>query len=265
MPIFEDQLNNKILISGIPQRIVSLVPSQTELLFDLGLDQEVLGITKYCVHPTHWLKSKKIIGGTKNFDFEVIHSLKPDLVIGNKEENYQEGIEMLGKDYPVWMSDIITLEDAFAMIERVGTITSRSYKSELLNGEIKIEFEKLQTCLPRTALYLIWRKPWMAASADTFIHSMLNRIGLQNCLQDQSRYPVLTAEDITTLNPEMILLSSEPFPFSEKHIAELQQLCPASQIILVDGEMFSWYGSRLRYAPQYFASLPLPWDQSYSF
>jgi ABC-type Fe3+-hydroxamate transport system substrate-binding protein len=260
MPVFEDQLKNKISIAETPQRIVSLVPSQTELLFDLGLDSEVVGITKYCVHPTHWLKSKAIIGGTKNFDFEIIYSLNPDLIIGNKEENYREGIEVLGKDYPVWISDIITLEDAFEMIGRVGILTNRSYKSELLNGEIKIEFEKLRTCSPKAALYMIWRKPWMAAAADTFIDTMLNRIGLRNCLQDKSRYPQLTSEDITKLNPEMILLSSEPFPFSEKHIAELQQLCPASQIVLVDGEMFSWYGSRLRYVPQYFATLPLPWN-----
>ena len=95
-----------IELKSAPRRIVSLVPSQTELLYDLGLEDRVVGITKFCVHPDYWRKTKKIIGGTKNFDFDTIRSLQPDLILGNKEENYQQGIAELKKEFPVWMSDI---------------------------------------------------------------------------------------------------------------------------------------------------------------
>ena len=251
---FVDQMGTSIAPEFPPQRIISLVPSQTELLADLGLSARVVGITKFCIHPHTWLATKPLIGGTKHFDLEVIDRLQPDLIIGNKEENYREGIEILKKRYPVWMSDISDLAGALAMIRAVGDLTDTSPRAGLLAGDIERAFAQLRRHAARSVLYLIWRKPWMAAGADTFIDSQLRRLGLRNTVAT-SRYPVLSPEEVSALKPDLIFLSSEPYPFREKHIAELQALCPAAQVVLVDGEMFSWYGSRLLQAPAYFNAL----------
>lgn len=235
------------------KRIISLVPSQTELLYDLGLDVDVVGITKFCVHPPHWLKEKSIVGGTKKFHFETIDRLQPDLIIGNKEENYQEGIELLQKKYPVWMSDIVTLDDALSMIFSVSEITGKQSSGASLVNQINNLFKEIKP-LKSSVLYLIWKKPWMGAGKGTFINSMLEIVGLKNVLQSE-RYPELSESEIKELNPDVLLLSSEPYPFQEEHIEELKRIVPRAKIILVDGEMFSWYGSRLSKTPDYFKSL----------
>jgi ABC-type Fe3+-hydroxamate transport system substrate-binding protein len=196
------------------------------------------------------------VGGTKQFDFNVIDELQPDLIIGNKEENYQEGIETLQRSYPVWMSDIFDLTDALDMIAQVGAICNRSTEASKISFDITAHFSRVTRHPQKRVLYLIWRKPWMAAGRNTFIHSMLETIGLSNAT-DKTRYPELTVEEMQKLNPDVILLSSEPFPFREKHIDELQRLIPNAKILLVDGEMFSWYGSRLRLAVDYFNGLEL--------
>jgi ABC-type Fe3+-hydroxamate transport system substrate-binding protein len=248
-----DQLGIELNLPIKPLRIVSLVPSQTELLFDLGLDDRIVGVTKFCIHPES-TKEKTIVGGTKNFRFDVIDQLQPDLIIGNKEENYEEGILSLRKKYPVWMSDIVALDDALSMIRSIGEITCTQTKSEAINHSIINEFETLPLFASRSCLYLIWKKPWMAAGKNTFIDSMLSAINLVNVVNAQ-RYPELSDQDIVALSPDVILLSSEPYPFKENHIQELKALVPTSQIALVDGELFSWYGSRLIKSPAYFSSL----------
>lgn len=253
---FLDQLDNVIEIPFPPRRIVSLVPSQTELLADLGLDREIVGITKYCVHPPAWTEPKTVIGGTKNFDLDAIHELRPDLVIGNKEENHEPGITALRRHYPVWMSYIVTFGDVLAMINSLGSITDRKWEAERVILDIQESFDQLRTFDGQTVLYLIWRKPWMAAGTHTFINTMLNTLQLHNVVSTP-RYPVLTAEAVAALQPAYIFLSSEPYPFGEKHLSELQAICPTSKIMLVDGEMFSWYGSRLIHAPAYFNTLKL--------
>jgi ABC-type Fe3+-hydroxamate transport system substrate-binding protein len=255
--LFTDQCGNQIQLHKQPTRIVSLVPSQTELLFDLGLDHEIAGITRYCVHPTHWRHQKTIVGGTKNFDLDLIDSLKPDLIIANKEENYKEGIELVQSRYPVWISDIYSLKDALKMITSLGDLTSHSRQANDIVRSIQENFAEIRKFESNKVLYLIWRKPWMVAASSTFIDAMLVTLGFQNCAKHLSRYPVLTNEEIQTINPDVIFLSSEPFPFREKHIEELQLLCPQSKVMLVDGEMFSWYGSRLVQAPAYFNSISL--------
>jgi ABC-type Fe3+-hydroxamate transport system substrate-binding protein len=260
---FFDQMGNGIKLSAYPTRIVSLVPSQTELLFDLGLDTEVIGITKYCIHPPHWQypphwqSEKTIVGGTKNFQIEIIDSLQPDLIIGNREENYKDGILELAKKYPVWMSEIYKLEDALQMIERVGLLVNKAQRAGELVSLIKKEFDSIKIFPSRRVLYLIWRKPWMAAGRETFINSMLDKIGLQNCLPENSRYPELSVDELKSLNPEFVFLSSEPYPFKEKHIEEIRTISPNVKIMLVDGEMFSWYGSSLLKASGYLQSLSL--------
>jgi ABC-type Fe3+-hydroxamate transport system substrate-binding protein len=251
MKIFSDQCGNRISLPRAPSRIVSLVPSQTELLNDLGLGNQVVGITKFCVHPPSWKNEKTIIGGTKNFNFELIDKLQPDLIIGNKEENYKEGIESLQKKYNVWMSDIFNLDGALEMIGQIGQICERQAKSSEIIHEIRSSFNKLNSASQQRVLYLIWKNPWMCAGKDTFIDSMLLKIGFVNAVATP-RYPEVSPDEIAGLNPDIIFLSSEPYPFKNKHVSSLNEICPRSKVMLVDGEMFSWYGTRLRLAVDYF-------------
>lgn len=230
-----------------------MVPSQTELLVDLGLWDRIVGVTKFCVHPKGLKKEKTVIGGTKNFHFDKIESLQPDLIIGNKEENYQEGIEKLAEKFPVWMSDIYTLEDAYRMILGIGELTDTFSKANEIVSQIKHGLEK-EFKLKGSAVYLIWKDPLIAVGSNTFIDSMLEKAGFKNLI-NQSRYPEIDLEEIVKLNPEFLLLSSEPFPFKEKHILFFQEKLPKTKIKIVDGEMFSWYGSRLLFAGKYFEGL----------
>ncbi|AMR26032.1 cobalamin-binding protein [Hymenobacter psoromatis] len=251
-----DQLGRQITFPYPPLRIVSLVPSQTELLFDLGLGNRVVGITKFCVYPPEARQTTTIIGGTKNFDFDKIAALQPDLIIGNKEENYQAGIDELAAHYPVWLSDISTLAQALDMIRQVSFITGAQDRGEQLAAQIADSFAALAAPQPLIpAAYFIWRKPYMAAAGGTFIDDMLTRAGFRNVFAHLGRYPEITAAQVRAAAPERILLSSEPYPFGEKHLAEFQEICPAAKIQLVDGELFSWYGSRLRLSPAYFHQL----------
>lgn len=255
-----DQTGNLVTLNKIPERIISIVPSQTELLYDLGLDKEVIGITKYCIHPRSWHETKTKVGGTKKLDIEKMKLLKPDLIIANKEENEKKQVLELMKEFPVWTSNISNLEQALKMIEEIGNITGKKIRSLEIQNNIREQFSHFKIQVSRISinkkkvLYMIWRKPYICAGNDTFISHLLNVCGLKNIVESP-RYPELSPEKIKQLNPELIFLSSEPYPFREKHLAEFQLLCPSAQIILVDGEMFSWYGSRLIYAPCYFERL----------
>ena len=249
----EDQSGRVVELNRYPSRIVSLVPSQTELLYALGLDERVVGITKFCVHPEKWFRSKRRIGGTKNLNLDVIQELNPDLIIANKEENNKQDIDRLEKDFPVWVSDVNDLRSALEMIRSVGDITITDPSA--LIREIENGFEHLKPLNPaKRVLYLIWNAPYMAAGTDTFIHDMLQRCGFENAVP-LTRYPELSMEQMVDLNPEVVLLSSEPFPFKEEHVRELQRYLPFALVRLVDGEMFSWYGSRLKLASSYFTDL----------
>jgi ABC-type Fe3+-hydroxamate transport system substrate-binding protein len=259
MPVFIDQLGRSLELNHVPQRIVSIVPSQTELLYDLGLANEVIGITKFCVHPDAWFRTKTRVGGTKNLNLNIIANLKPDLIIANKEENSKDQIEVLEKYFPVWVSAVKTISHALEMIQSIGQISDRTNEAWLLKNEIETRFKSFSQKLTnsnrsRTA-YLIWRKPYLTAGGDTFIGDMLNYCGLRNIFQAANRYPEITEKDILENDCELLLLSSEPFPFRQKHVNELQKNLPGVKIILVDGEIFSWYGSRLLRAPQYFRHL----------
>ena len=237
----------------MPKRIVSLVPSQTEFLHGIGLNEEVVGITKFCIHPNEWFKSKTRVGGTKTVNFEKIKELQPDLIIANKEENTQSEIEALQKLYTVYISDIYTLEDSYQMMADIGVMTNREVETEKIVLNIKSNFEELKQ-LNKRVLYLIWREPFMLAGQNTFINHLLNKCGLTNGFEDESsRYNEISKDEISKLNLDYIFLSSEPYPFKEKHIAELNEYTNA-KIILVDGEMFSWYGNRLENFKNYFES-----------
>jgi ABC-type Fe3+-hydroxamate transport system substrate-binding protein len=244
-----------------PNRIVSLVPSKTELLFDLGLDEQVVGITKFCVHPLHWFRSKMRIGGTKNVNLEKVASLNPDLIIANKEENTQSEIEWLMQRFNVYMSDILSVNDALKMIEDVGSMTGKVEAATRIVNEIQHERGIFARTIPTygSVVYLIWKNPWMGVGRNTFIHAMLREGGWENALEDDyERYPELTMDDIVSAAPQNVFLSSEPFPFKAQHIAEIKEKLPFANIRLVDGEMFSWYGSRMIQAFSYFDEIRKP-------
>ncbi len=256
-----DQLGREISVPFPPKRIISLVPSQTELLYDLGLEEKVIGITKFCVHPEKWFRTKTRIGGTRKLDIEKIRSLQPDLIIGNKEENDREQIAILMKEFPVWISDIKTVQDAYDMMEAIGVVTGRKEQAKALVKQIRRNFGELRKPLQTTrneqptTVYFIWRNPWMVAGGNTFINEMLKLCGFENIFEKSARYPEINPYELATARCQLVLLSSEPYPFKEKHIAELQEILPSAKILLVDGEMFSWYGSRTLRAPAYFQSL----------
>ncbi len=239
------------------QRIISLVPSQTELLHYLGLEAETAGITKFCIHPRHWFTTKARVGGTKTVDIAAVEALHPTLIIANREENVKEQVEALADKFTVWLTDVNTLEDALQMINDIGTLTGTAAKARVLADEITERFSILQKQVYtrlKTA-YLIWRKPYMAAGGGTFIDDMLTRCGFSNILKDSPRYPEVRPGQLAEAGCELLLLSSEPYPFKQAHINELQLALPHTKILLVDGEMFSWYGSRLLLAPAYFLQL----------
>lgn len=253
---FIDMMGREVEVPVLPERIISVVPSQTELLYALGLEQEVIGITKFCVHPEEWFRNKERIGGTKKLDIDKIRSLKPDLIIANKEENEQEQIEELAKEFPVWISDINTLPDALLMMQVVGQMTGMQGRANALVENIVNGFTNLSKATqPKRVAYFIWRDPWMSVGKDTFISNMITTMGWENVLADKARYPEITLEELKEYKPDAVLLSSEPFPFKEKHIEEVKAILPDAEVLLVDGEMFSWYGSRLLQATDYFMQL----------
>ncbi len=246
--VFTDQTGRNLDLAGIPRRIISCVPSQTELLADLGLENQVAGITKFCVHPAAWRKQKTIIGGTKNLNLEKIANLSPDFILANKEENTQEQIEWLSARFPTYVSDVRNLHQAIDMIHDVGRITSKTDKSREIAQTITSLFQPAEPFERKhTACYLIWKNPWMTINHDTFIHDMLCRLGFINVFADRtdSRYPSVTDDELRETNTDIIFLSSEPFPFKALDAEELQRILPKSRIILLNGELLSWYGSRL--------------------
>lgn len=240
--IFSDQMGRTVRLDNYPGRIVSIVPSQTEYLFHLGLHEKVVGITKFCVHPDEWYHSKKRVGGTKQLNIDAIRELQPDLIIGNKEENSMEDIQELEKIAPVWMSDICSIDDALNMMLEIGKIMDEEEASEEMVGRIRKGFQSLkQTEVERTFLYFIWKDPDYLAGKQTFIHAVLESAGFVNHCRE-ARYP----EWNTSFGePDVVFLSSEPYPFKKEHIELFKQRFPDSEIVLIDGEMCSWYGSRM--------------------
>jgi ABC-type Fe3+-hydroxamate transport system substrate-binding protein len=251
-----DQLGRTVEYPFPPKRIISLVPSITELLCDFGLTNEMVGRTKFCIYPKAKIKQITKVGGTKNINIDKIHQIKPELIIANKEENTKEQIELLSEHYPVWISDVKKFDDGLSLIVDLGEVLGKEREAKLMIEDIiqsrseyrKEAFENIK------AIYLIWRKPYMAAGRDTFIHSMLEESGFTNCITT-NRYPEINAENISKFNPDIILLSSEPYPFKYKHITELQAITADVPIELVDGEYFSWYGTKMKGAFKYFSSL----------
>lgn len=187
---------------------------------------EVVGITKFCVHPEEWFRSKTRVGGTKKLKIDLIKSLQPDLIIANKEENTRSDIDALTEFSQVYISDIKTIDDAYKMIAAVGGLANKKSAAEKLIAEIKTAFRNYSVPLGesrRGALYFIWRNPYMIAGGDTFISEMMNLAGFENVVAHLNRYPTLSESEICNLQSEIFFLSSEPFPFKQKHIDEMQK------------------------------------------
>lgn len=246
-----DGIRKQIVVNDAPKKIISLVPSQTEFMFDLGLDNEIIGITNYCIHPQNKVVQKIKIGGTKRVDIAKIRALQPDIIFANKEENEKQDIELLSKEFLVYTSDVVTIEDAYQMMLDIGALCNKEDAAHAWVKRIQMSLQTEKQKQWGKALYLIWRKPWMSVGKDTFIHHIMQYMGFENCMQHTTRYPILSNDEIIAMQPDVILLSSEPYAFRERHIEEMQALCPNARIMLVDGEIFSWYGSRMQYISAY--------------
>lgn len=238
-------------------RIISLVPSLTELLFDLGLENEVVGRTKFCIHPSDKIGSVAKIGGTKNVHIDIVKGLQPDLIIANKEENTKSDVEALQKICPVHITDIQNYESALSSIKEIGALTNTTKEAKNVVQKIENGFATLESSLgaKRSVCYLIWDDPIMTVGHDTFINDLLQKCGFINAFGDASRYPTISEEQLKATNPDFIFLSSEPYPFRQKHSDKFKSINPRSKVVLVDGEYFSWYGSRMSSASHYFKNL----------
>jgi len=257
---FTDQTGTNIMLPATPMRIVSLVPSLTELLFDMGLEDRLLGITKFCVHPYHLKSTKKIIGGTKNVHVEKIRLLQPDIIIANKEENTEEIVAAMREIAPVWISDIVTLQDNIDMIEEFGKIFSVRTQSQQWVNKINFALADFKDFIKdkptQKVAYFIWKDPYMAAANNTFINEMLKLNNFTNIYEKLDRYPEVIVQKMKIQgDPDVVFLSSEPYPFKDEDAFELGRHTHHAKTIFVDGEMFSWYGSRIVKAFAYFKKL----------
>ncbi|KNB60958.1 ABC transporter substrate-binding protein [Chryseobacterium sp. Hurlbut01] len=235
-------------------KVISLVPSITEALFDLGLtENEIIGRTKFCIHPEEKVKNIEIIGGTKNLNIEKIKSLKPNLILANKEENVKEQVESLKEDFKVIVYNTETIEDNYYLVKNLGLLFNKEERAQAFNLKVYEVLHQTKLKSSLKAAYLIWKNPYMTVGSDTFIHNVLSEIGFENIFKNTTRYPEIQVEDLA--EAEVIMLSSEPFPFKEKHIAELKEFYPDKKIMIVDGEAFSWYGTHIAKCENYFKEL----------
>ncbi|TPV35479.1 cobalamin-binding protein [Paucihalobacter ruber] len=251
--------SNEKQSKNIPSRIISLVPSQTELLVDLGLQSSLVGITKFCVHPKNLRKEVTVVGGTKQVHFEKIKALQPDMILCNKEENTLEMVLELEKIARVEVSDVNTFDDALQLIKFYGELFDTTPSANKLIEQILANRTKFQVKLTqiqrKKAAYFIWQQPYMVVANNTFINAMLEEAGFDNVFKFRSRYPEIELTDKDLQQAEVILLSSEPFPFKKNHLEQFKNLFPEKDVIIADGEMFSWYGSRLFKCFDYFIQL----------
>ncbi|WP_353778116.1 helical backbone metal receptor [Winogradskyella sp. 3972H.M.0a.05] len=256
---YSDQLQRKLHFKDKPKRIVSLVPSLTELLVDLGLEDKIVGVTKFCINPKHLRKEKTVVGGTKQVHIYKIKALNPDIILCNKEENTLAIVESCEQIAQTHVSDIYTVEDCHELITMYADLFDCSDKAKLISDTIKQEqkdFEKfISNKQSIQTAYFIWKNPWMVAGKDTFINYLLSLNKFQNYYENLDRYPEVDLDSNKNENVELVLLSSEPYPFKEIHKEELKKYYSNAKVLLVDGEAFSWYGSRLTKAFKYFKKL----------
>jgi len=230
------------------QKIISLVPSLTELLINLGLEKQLAGRTRFCVHPKEKVDDIPIVGGTKNPRLDNIREINPDYIIANKEENRRQDIKALENDFEINITEIATIEDALITIHELGQIFDKTDQADQLITDIQQRLDERPDEPTLRTAYMIWKNPWMTVGHDTYIHDVMQHWNLDNVFAEQSRYPKFELQDLKKYNPDLVLLSSEPYPFKEKHIAQIEDVCPAARVMLVEGEWFSWYGSHMKHA-----------------
>lgn len=261
---FTDQLGTQHIFNTTPKRIVSLVPSQTELLYDMGLEDSIVGITKFCVHPFHFKATKKIVGGTKQVKIDKIKELQPDIIIANKEENTLEIVKSLKDICPVWVTNIITIEDNLQMISDFGQLFNKRTDAQKWIDKTNFALTDFQNFVKdkeiQKVAYFIWANPYMVAGGDNFINELLKLNKFENIYDNhpkyEGRYPEIVIQKMRIQgDPDLVLLSSEPYPFKDEHAFELGRHTHHAKTVFVDGEMFSWYGSRLVKAFDYFKQL----------
>jgi ABC-type Fe3+-hydroxamate transport system substrate-binding protein len=239
-----------------PQRIVSLIPSTTELLCDLGLADRLVGVTAYCVEPRAIVRSKARIGGEKNPDLERIRALAPDLVVANVEENVRAHVDALRAwGIPVWVTYPRTVDDSLRMIRDLGEVTGACARAAAMLEQLEEVVARGRAGEGQRArvrvFYAIWRDPYMTISGDTYISDVLATCGAANVFADRAeRYPAVSLEEMAARAPDVILLPDEPFRFRRIHVADFESYVdvPAvreGRVHLVDGKPFSWHGRRL--------------------
>jgi len=258
MITFTDQLHREIQIEQPPKKIVSLVPSITELLFDLGLEGQISGRTKFCIHPEDKVKHVPTIGGVMGLDYHKLKEIGPDLILASKEENGMNEINEIANDFPVWVCNINNLEDALAMIRSIGEMCQVNKNAEKMEQDILQEFKKLDE-IPEGVVkgaYIVWKNPLYTINQNTFIHDMLRRIGVENVFAGKEEsYPKILEEELQKKNTDYIFLPSEPYNFTEREAREFRKKFPKTEVRRVDGEYFAWYGSHLLKAPSYFKQI----------
>jgi ABC-type Fe3+-hydroxamate transport system substrate-binding protein len=255
-----DHLNRTFELAQSPQRIISLVPSLTELLHDLGLERRIVGVTKYCVHPYHYQSTKELVGGTKKVKYDLIQNLQPDFILCSKEENTAKIVDKLEKIAPVFVSDVNDFSTALSLIDELGKVLNKRTEAYQMSSKIRQRYEEFTTFIkekrPVKTAYFIWKSPWMVAGGSTFINDMLRINRLENVFEKKNRYPEITIKHLRLQgNPELLLFSSEPYPFKEEDAYEVLRENEKVLSIFVEGEYFSWYGSRLLKAFDYFKKL----------
>lgn len=258
MPItLEDDIGQSFIWEQLPQRIISLVPSISCSIVELGAVFQLVGRTKFCIHPHDKITSIPVVGGTKQIHLEKTQDLQPDLVICNHEENTKEIFDTLQSlSIPVFVTDTKTLSDNDRLLNQLGIILGKEQEALYFQQVIHQEFQSVCDLFKgKKVIYLIWKDPYMSIGGDTFIHNILHQIGLNNCLAEGKRYPTIEESMIENYAPDFIFLSSEPYPFKEQHLSCFQTLFPQAKVVLVQGEYFSWYGTMMKDACSYFREL----------
>jgi ABC-type Fe3+-hydroxamate transport system substrate-binding protein len=257
-----DGRGRRVELNAPPRRIVSLVPSSTEALWDMGVGGAIVGVTRYCTHPREALNGVAVVGGTKDVDVSAVAALRPDLVVANCEENTREAIEALEQqEIPVWAAFPRTVDAALADLAALGRLVGRAEVGVAWGRRGRDMREILRERVGTftfTYAWMIWRRPWMAVSDDTFIASMLAEAGGRNALASlEGRFPEVAAEALGAADPDVVLLSSEPMPFSWRHADELAAASgvPRSRFRRVDGSFASWHGTRMAAGFAYLAGL----------
>jgi ABC-type Fe3+-hydroxamate transport system substrate-binding protein len=223
-------------------RIVSLVPSVTETLFELGLDDQIIAITRFCRLPAEKVKLKPKVGGTKNPKLDDIVQLKPDVVIMDRDENRKQDAEFLKRNgIDVFATFPRSVEEGIQVIADLGKKFQVVEKANRMIEEIRQRMKMLTIHDRKRALILIWRNPYMTVNRDTYVHAISALFGFDNVFADhQERYPKLKHEEIVACKAEVVLMPDEPYPFRQRHVEELRAL--EAQFLLFDGTYITWPG-----------------------